>query len=461
MRKYRLLCTIAAFHGTLLAFQQPVRITDRKPIEPLGIARSAILDLRAGETVAVSAEPGPEGIPGFDVYIYSDQKVLLARDSPDVVSDRFEWRAGAAQRVYVLARNASERAGTVLVEVRQASGSISGSRSGEPENAVVNVYYATNRIPAAGSSEPFGTEPAPDGNMRFGLCHVTIPRDHKMGELEGPSIWKLELQPNASKHVTLSGPPLAASEQEFYATLRQKIGGSAQKQALVFLHGFNTTFSGAALRTAQVAYDLGFDGPAIFYSWPSHGDLSPLGYNADGRNADLTVAQFKQFLEQLSARTGARTVHLIGHSMGGRILVRALGEMAAGGAAPRFKRVILMAPDIDAALFRQLAAQMETRADEITLYASSRDLALKASNFYAGYPRAGQGGDKVVLVSGINTIDASSVDTSLLGALHQYYADSRTILSDLFQLMQGRPPEERFGLRRTEKNGLTYWRFGP
>ena len=51
MRKYRLLCTIAAFHGTLLAFQQPVRITDRKPIEPLGIARSAILDLRAGETV--------------------------------------------------------------------------------------------------------------------------------------------------------------------------------------------------------------------------------------------------------------------------------------------------------------------------------------------------------------------------------------------------------------------------
>jgi len=461
MPKYRLLCTIAALHSTLLAFQQPVRITDRKLIEAFGIARSDILDLRAGESVAVSAEAGPAGTPEFDTYIYSDRKVLLARDSEDVVSEKFEWRTPMAQRVYVLARNVGEFAGTVVIEIRTASGSISGARSAEPETAVVNVYYATNRIPRSNSSEPYGTEPAPDGMVQFGLCRVSIPRDHKMGELEGPSIWKLEFRPNPGKHVVLSGPPLTASEQEFFATLKQKVGSSAQKQALVFLHGFNTTFTGAALRTAQIAYDLGFDGPAIFYSWPSHGDLSPLGYNSDGRNADLTVAPFKQFLQQVSERTGARTIHLIAHSMGGRIMVRALSEMAAVNAAPRFHRVILMAPDIDAALFRQLATQMETRVDEITVYASSRDLALKASNLYAGYARAGQGGDKVVLVSGVTTIDASVVDTSLLGALHQYYADSRTILSDLFQLMQERPPGERFGLRRVQRNGLPYWIFRP
>jgi esterase/lipase superfamily enzyme len=461
MPKYYLLCIVAAFCDTLGAFQQPFRITDRKPIGAFETARSGILDLRAGEMVVVSAEAGPIGRPEFDAYIYSDRKILLARDSPDVVSDRFEWRTPTAQRVYVLARNVGERAGTVLIEVRAASGKIAGTRSGEPEGAIVNVYYATNRIVTTNPNEPYGTEPATDGKIQFGLCRVSIPRDHRLGELEGPSIWKLEFQPTRGKHVVLSGPPLTATEQEFFSTLKQKIGGSRQKQALLFLHGFNTTFTGAALRTAQIAYDLGFDGPAIFYSWPSHGDLSPLGYNADGRNADLTVTQFKQFLEQLSERTGARTVHLIAHSMGGRIAVRALSEMAAVNAAPRFKRVILMAPDIDAALFRQLAAQMESRADEITLYASSRDLALKASNLYAGYTRAGQGGDKVVLVSGITTIDASVVDTSLFGALHQYYADSRSILSDVFQLMQGRPPKERFGLQHAEKNGVPYWIFRP
>jgi hypothetical protein len=67
----------------------------------------------------------------------------------------------------------------------------------------------------------------------------------------------------------------------------------------------------------------------------------------------------------------------------------------------------------------------------------------------------------VVVVPGITTIDASVVDTSLLGALHQYYADSRTILSDVFQLIEGRPANERFGLRPAAKNGQTYWLFRP
>jgi esterase/lipase superfamily enzyme len=462
MRKLRLLSTITLFSGILTAFQVPNRTTDRKPIEPLGTTRSQILDLRAGETVIVSAEPGPAGTPEFDTYIYSEQKVLLARDSPDVVSANFEWTTSTAQRVYVLARNTGNRAGTLLVQVRATSpeaGPVSGARSAQPDNAVVNVYYATNRVPAPPSSEFYGTEP--DSQIHYGLCHVSIPRGHKMGELEGPSIWKLEFSPNPEKHVMLTGPPISASEQEFFSTLKKNFGGSPRKQALVFLHGFNTTFTGAALRTAQIAYDLGFDGAAIFYSWPSHGDLSPLGYNADVRNADLTVAELKQFLVGLSERSGVQTVHLIAHSMGGRIMTQALSQLGTAPALPRFKRVILMAPDIDAALFRQLAALMETRADEITLYASSRDLALKASNLYSGYPRAGQGGKNILLVSGITTIDASVADTSLLGALHQYYADSRTILSDLFQLMQGRQAAERFGLRKSQRNGLPYWIFRP
>ena len=32
------------------------------------------------------------------------------------------------------------------------------------------------------------------------------------------------------------------------------------RQAFVFLHGYNVTFEAAAYRTAQIAYDLRFDG---------------------------------------------------------------------------------------------------------------------------------------------------------------------------------------------------------
>jgi len=282
-----------------------------------------------------------------------------------------------------------------------------------------------------------------------------------MGELEGPAIWKLEFRPDANRHIVLIGTPVVAGARDFFAELRRKIADSREKQALVFIHGFNTTFTDAARRTAQIAYDLGFDGVAAFYSWPSHGSLSPLGYNSDVRNADLTVAQFKQFLTDLSGNTQAKTIHLIAHSMGNRVLTRALSEMSLAASNARFRKVILMAPDIDAGLFRQLAVQMKSQAGEITLYASSRDLALKASETYAGYPRAGEGGNGIVVMPGLITIDASDVDTSLMGALHQYYGDSRAILSDVFALLQGRPPDQRFGLKRVEKQGNLYWIFKP
>jgi esterase/lipase superfamily enzyme len=37
------------------------------------------------------------------------------------------------------------------------------------------------------------------------------------------------------------------------------------------VHGYNVSFDDAALRTAQLAYDLTFDCPAAFFSWPSKG----------------------------------------------------------------------------------------------------------------------------------------------------------------------------------------------
>jgi len=65
----------------------------------------------------------------------------------------------------------------------------------------------------------------------------------------------------------------------------------------------------------------------------------------------------------------------------------------------------------------------------------------------------------LVVVKGIDTVDASSVDTSLLGVLHQYYADSKTILSDIFNLVRDTPPKGRFGLRSVQSQKGQYWLF--
>ena len=50
-------------------------------------------------------------------------------------------------------------------------------------------------------------------------------------------------------------------------------------------------------------------------------------------------------------------------------------------------------------------------ADRVTLYASSSDEALALSKQVHGYPRAGESGDQLVVVPGIDTIDVSAVNT--------------------------------------------------
>jgi hypothetical protein len=58
-----------------------------------------------------------------------------------------------------------------------------------------------------------------------------------------------------------------------------------------------------------------------------------------------------------------------------------------------------------------------------------------------------------------NSIDASKIDTSLLGANHQYFADSSSLLYDLFLFFQGTPATNRLGLTRQQNSGGAYWLF--
>jgi esterase/lipase superfamily enzyme len=205
-----------------------------------------------------------------------------------------------------------------------------------------------------------------------------------------------------------------------------------------------------------LAYDLGFKGPAIAFSWPSQGTL--LGYNRDARNVELSADSLRTVLSDLSRTAGVQRIHVIAHSMGNRALVGALCKLESDIA---IRQIALNPPDIDAALFRRLTRSFPSGNGPITLYASSRDAALVAAQRFAGYPRAGQGGQDIVVTPGIDTVDASAVDTSLTGLRHSYYADASQMLSDLFAFFQGSPASKRFGLRAAQGKDGPYWIFAP
>jgi esterase/lipase superfamily enzyme len=188
-----------------------------------------------------------------------------------------------------------------------------------------------------------------------------------------------------------------------------------------------------------------------------------LGYTHDENSVQWTVPHLVAFLEELARDSGAERIHLIAHSMGNRALAAALQEiawkMAAHPAPPSFAEVILTAPDIDAEVFRGLARAMRPAARRMTLYASGRDRALKVSHGIHGYGRAGDVEPEIVVVDGLDSIDASAVDTGLLG--HSYFADQRSVISDIYHVIRNSLPPGKRGLQSHKTRSGQFWAFAP
>lgn len=327
----------------------------------------------------------------------------------------------------------------------------------QPNYATVRVFFATDRALAAQQppARRFGGQRG--AAVSYGSCDISIPRDHRMGQLESKSLLRLELHDDPARHVLLLTMTLQRQDV-FFATLAAQIGASTKQSALLFVHGYNVSFEDAARRTGQIAYDLGFDGVPLFYSWPSQGDVS--GYLVDEGNIEWSQPHMTAFLADFLGKTDAQNIYLIAHSMGNRGMTRAIGTLLAQrpDLARRLTQIILTAPDIDAEVFkRDIAPALTSHGNAVTLYASSEDVALAAAKKVYGYPRAGDSGSGMVIIDGIETVDATGVDTGFLK--HAYFAEKYTALSDMFYLIRENKRADQRLLKRVDAAGGHYWIF--
>ena len=326
--------------------------------------------------------------------------------------------------------------------------------------AIVKVFYATDRA-KTGDSAPNDRYGPSRGKLVYGVADISIPRDHRMGTLEGPAISKLEFRENPESHVVL----MAIAERDrtsFFRELGAKIAASPKRNALVFIHGYNITFAEAARRTGQLAYDLAFDGAPLFYSWPSQGNVP--GYVIDANNTDWTVTHLKDVIGGLVERSGADNVYVIAHSLGSRALVEAVSDLRyeRPGVRAKIREVILAAPDIDTEIFvRDIAPRIAGDGIGVTLYASGSDTAMIASRNLHGYPRAGDSSRGLAIARGVESIDASGAGTDFVG--HAYYGDSASIISDMFEIIHhGKRAAARGSLVPAGEASARYWLFrGP
>lgn len=331
----------------------------------------------------------------------------------------------------------------------------------------IPIFFATDRAPAPDVGiDPFFTGERGDGSLIFGVARVSVPDDHRQGALEKPRWWKLQFSEDPERFIVVLG--VEPNERAaFVARARDLITNAPLRDALIFIHGYNVSFADGARRAAQIAYDLNFEGLTMLYSWTSEGTTfltkkrAALSYMVDRGNAmTWSPKRFQQFLTLALAELGAASVHAIAHSMGNEVLVNALQSFDTGALPPgsaQLRQIIFAAPDVDAAHFRDLAEQFHKRAQRCTLYASSKDKALVASQVLQKYARAGQAGDGIVVVQGVDTIDASELDTGFMS--HSYIGDRTSILSDVYYLIRKDiPPDERF-LAAVEGEGGRHWMF--
>jgi esterase/lipase superfamily enzyme len=388
------------------------------------------------------------GAAGSDQEISDKPNPGLRRSQEELLQLLFRIECARS----VQAEPASEPAPRRTREVR------SPSASKRNEVIEVTTYYATNRN-RSDSSEPakiYGAEV--ESKFQYGRALVTIPPTHTPGNLEMPSLWKLERQSDPNKHFVLkSVTPLTADAAR--AEMTERLQGLTSKALLIFVHGYNTGFEEAALRTAQIAHDLRFPGMPFFFSWPSANQL--VGYWQDEEAARLSEGIFEQLIEDLS-QFPVTDIYIVAHSMGNRIVGHALQSRAEKGKETKqLRELLLAAPDVNANIFRtiiapKLAAMQGTRT---TIYAASSDVALMASKVVHGFKRVGDARGGVFVYPGIDTIDASSAASATRGYGHIYVVDSTSVMSDIRAIVDRKGAAIARGLSAVGASPNLYWRL--
>ncbi|MCC9605049.1 alpha/beta fold hydrolase [Blastopirellula sp. JC732] len=305
----------------------------------------------------------------------------------------------------------------------------------------------------------FGNVLDESGKFTWGRCEVTVPTDRLPGDLDEPlEFLGFKAPEDPEKHFILTKVEPTSPE-----TIIDEVKAKGEpEEILIFVHGYNVPFAAAAKRTAQLKVDLDIDGEAFFFSWPSHGNLSQ--YLADEDNARLSATPFQEMLKTICDPFKNTRIHIIGHSMGTRIVHESLRQMYAekSPTLEALDSLVLAAPDIDRRQFHLELEQIVRQLDlPITLYASANDKALMISGQLHDNTRLGDVAPEPVIVPGVETIDCSMINTDFLG--HGYYGDSDDLLKDLFQVIRDdRRAEQRFGLILQQLDDKRrYWHLLP
>jgi esterase/lipase superfamily enzyme len=324
---------------------------------------------------------------------------------------------------------------------------------------IIRLNFATNRKYVTEKDRKNWFSADWSKKLTYGIVDVSIAEHKKVGEFD--STW-------IRRYIYFDGkPPVMVVPDSVRLVpkdrwLAQLVDHPemARRGIFLFVHGFNVSFEDAARRSGQIVSDIGFEGPAVFFSWPSQAKTSPTGYVADLEAADNSVEALYGLMVDLAKQFPDKRIYVIAHSMGTQILTKAFVRFKKDDILrTSFAELILAAPDMDVRFFEEREETMLTNNPNVTLYAHANDEALKLSKtFRAGFQRLGEGGPNIKVAKGMDSIDASDIPSDGFFSLnHSYIGDSNRMIFDIAMLIRnGLDPKQR-NLREVPKSDWRYW----
>jgi esterase/lipase superfamily enzyme len=248
-------------------------------------------------------------------------------------------------------------------------------RAGEV-GQVQQVFVGTTRLVDT-EANVFGAGRLRD-DTTFARYDVSVPPLRTLGEINWP---KPREVPDPRRHFLTTGAIVFDGSPDFrrdlaHALAQEKRG---QREATIFVHGFNNTFAEGLYRIAQLSSDLDLPGVTVHYAWPSLG--KPLGYVYDRDSALFARDGLEQLMAEVQAAGAERTL-IVAHSMGASLAMEALRQTAIRGnrrVMDRIAGVLLIAPDIDVDVFHAQARGVGRLPQPFVIFSSTRDRALQLS----------------------------------------------------------------------------------
>ena len=285
-----------------------------------------------------------------------------------------------------------------------------------------------------------------------GLCDVHI---SPTGYEEITSRLPFYVSDTSKELMTLKEFP----ENKLWQAFEKAASESSKNKVVLFIHGYNINFVKGCNRAALFQQTLDANSRLLLFSWPSDGAL--VSYTRDEADIEWSQQYLEPVIERLSSIYGPENVNVVAHSLGSRGVFRVLQLLSRKDNRKHINELVLLAPDIDTAVFRAAFPDLKKIAKRITLYSSENDQPLRLSNEVHGNPRLGEAGENLVLIKGMDTIDVSlSGGREVTGHLYHLYNDK--VRADLGVLLSdGDDISKRPHMEGVERDGLPYWILMP